>query len=228
MELLGVAGRRSHARPPAPLGRRRSLLAERTTTSRSCARHDVEPDGEARRVARSSSSRAAACGEVGGLRSRRTRIWRRPSPTSSSGPGVVRGSFDAGVPGAARGGHDDRHAHAPEVPAGARPSGLLPHFVAVMDNARGPQGLHRQGQRVGLERAARPTRGFFYEEDVRSRRSSRGCRSSRGSRSRTSSATTRQKTAAVWKSSPSAIAQAGPPGSRRGRRARRRASPRPT
>ena len=112
----------------------------------------VEPDPEVRRIAILESARALAA-EVGGQVEADADLASTLADLVEW-PGRRARRVRRGVPRPARRDHGHRHADAPEVPAGARAGGLMPHFVAVMDN-RGPEGLDRQGLRVGPERPSR-------------------------------------------------------------------------
>ena len=111
----------------------------------------VEPDAEARRIRILETARRLAS-EVGGQIEAHADLANTLADLVEW-PGLVRGVVCAGVPGAARGDHRHRHAHAPEVRPGARSGGPASALHRGHGQHRGPQGLHREGQRVGAERA---------------------------------------------------------------------------
>ena len=80
---------------------------------------------------------------------------RRRSRTSSSGPALVRGAFEPEfleLPEEIT--TTAMRTHQKYLPVRG-PAGLLPSFIAVMDNAEDQRGLDREGQRVGVERPPR-------------------------------------------------------------------------
>ena len=126
--------------------------------------HGVEPDPEARRVRILDSARREAR-EVGGSVEADADL----APTLADlaeWPGVVRGSFapefldlpEEVITTAMK-------THQKYLPVRG-PSGLMPHFVAVMDNREDPKGLIAKGNEWVLNARLADAR-FFYDEDIR-------------------------------------------------------------
>jgi glycyl-tRNA synthetase beta chain len=126
--------------------------------------HGVEPDPEARRVRILDSARREAR-EVGGSVEADADL----APTLADlaeWPGVVRGSFapefldlpEEVITTAMK-------THQKYLPVRG-PSGLMPYFVAVMDNREDPKGLIAKGNEWVLNARLADAR-FFYDEDIR-------------------------------------------------------------
>jgi glycyl-tRNA synthetase beta chain len=124
----------------------------------------VEPDGEARRVLILDSARALAR-EVGGTVEADADLAATLADLVEW-PGVVRGSFAPeflDLPEEIT--TTAMRTHQKYMPVRG-PSGLLPYFVAVMDNREDPKGLIARGNEWVLNARLADAR-FFYDEDVR-------------------------------------------------------------
>jgi glycyl-tRNA synthetase beta chain len=126
--------------------------------------HDVEPDGEARRLGILEAARRLAS-EVGGSVEADADLAATLADLVEC-PAVIRGSFDAkdlSLP-------EDvtttaMRTHQKYLPVRG-PGGLMPYFVAVMDNREDRQGLIARGNEWVLNARLADAR-FFYEEDIR-------------------------------------------------------------
>ena len=124
----------------------------------------VEPDGEARRVLILDQARRLARDSGGSIESDADLAATLADLVEC--PGVVRGSFaeeflelpEEVTTTAMR-------THQKYLPVRG-PSGLLPHFVAVMDNRDDPKGFIARGNEWVLNARLADAR-FFYDEDVR-------------------------------------------------------------
>jgi glycyl-tRNA synthetase beta chain len=146
----------------------------------------VEPDGEARRAVILEKARALAA-EVGGQIEAHADLAGTLADLVEW-PGLVRGSFSPEfleLPEEVT--VTVMRTHQKFLPVRG-PGGLLPYFVAVMDNDQDRRGFIAKGCEWVLN-ARLEMRGFFQRK-TRRRRSRRACRSSRASPSRRSSATT--------------------------------------
>jgi glycyl-tRNA synthetase beta chain len=126
--------------------------------------HAVEPDSEARRVVILDSARRLAR-EVGGSVEADADLAATLADLVEC-PGVVRGSFAAEfleLPEEVT--TTAMRTHQKYMPV-RNPSGLLPHFVAVMDNRDDPKGLIAKGNEWVLNARLADAR-FFYDEDIR-------------------------------------------------------------
>lgn len=124
----------------------------------------VEPDGEVRRVRILDAARGLAR-EVGGSVEADADLAATLADLVEC-PGVVRGSFAAEfleLPEEIT--TTAMRTHQKYMPVRS-PSGLLPHFVAVMDNREDPKGLIAKGNEWVLNARLADAR-FFYEEDLR-------------------------------------------------------------
>jgi glycyl-tRNA synthetase beta chain len=132
--------------------------------------HDVEPDGEARRLAILESARGAAR-EVGGSVEADADLAATLADLVEC-PGVVRGSFAAeflSLPEEVT--TTAMRTHQKYLPVRG-PQGLLPYFVAVMDNREDRGGLIARGNEWVLNARLADAR-FFYDEDIRETHESR-------------------------------------------------------
>ena len=126
--------------------------------------HGVEPDGEARRVLILDAARRLARDAGGSIESDADLAATLANLVEC--PGVVRGSFaeeflelpEEITTTAMR-------THQKYLPVRS-PSGLLPHFVAVMDNRDDPKGFIARGNEWVLNARLADAR-FFYDDDVR-------------------------------------------------------------
>ncbi len=126
--------------------------------------HFVEPDGEARRMVILEAARKMAA-EVGGQIEAHADLANTLADLVEW-PGLVRGSFapeflelpEEITVTAMR-------THQKYLPVRG-PSGLLPHFIAVMDNAEDRKGFIAKGSEWVLNARLADAR-FFFEEDVR-------------------------------------------------------------
>ncbi len=126
--------------------------------------HGVEPDPEARRVQILDSARRAAH-EVDGSVEADAGLAAMLADLAEW-PGVVRGSFapefldlpEEIITTAMK-------THQKYMPVRG-PSGLMPYFVAVMDNREDPRGLIAKGNEWVLNARLADAR-FFYDEDIR-------------------------------------------------------------
>jgi glycyl-tRNA synthetase beta chain len=126
--------------------------------------HDVEPDGEARRLAILEAARRLAS-EVGGSVEADADLAATLADLVEC-PAVVRGSFDPeflALPEEIT--TTAMRTHQKYLPVRGT-GGLMPHFVAVMDNREDRQGLIARGNEWVLNARLADAR-FFYEEDVR-------------------------------------------------------------
>lgn len=126
--------------------------------------HDVEPDGEARRLAILESARGAAR-EVGGSVEADADLAAMLADLVEC-PGVVRGSFAAeflSLPEEVT--TTAMRTHQKYLPVRG-PQGLMPYFVAVMDNREDRGGLIARGNEWVLNARLADAR-FFYDEDIR-------------------------------------------------------------
>jgi glycyl-tRNA synthetase beta chain len=126
--------------------------------------HDVEPDGEARRLAILGAARRLA-DEVGGSVEADADLASTLADLVEC-PAVVRGSFDAGylsLPEEVT--TTAMRTHQKYLPVRGQ-GGLMPYFVAVMDNREDRQGLIARGNEWVLNARLADAR-FFYEEDIR-------------------------------------------------------------
>jgi glycyl-tRNA synthetase beta chain len=126
--------------------------------------HDVEPDPEARRQAILGASRAAVR-EVGGSIEADADLAATLADLVEC-PAVIRGSFDAeylALPEEIT--TTAMRTHQKYLPVRG-PGGLMPYFVAVMDNREDRQGLIARGNEWVLNARLADAR-FFYEEDIR-------------------------------------------------------------
>jgi glycyl-tRNA synthetase beta chain len=126
--------------------------------------HDVEPDGEARRLAILESARGAAR-EVGGSIEADADLAATLADLVEC-PGVVRGSFAAeflSLPEEVT--TTAMRTHQKYLPVRG-PRGLMPYFVAVMDNREDRGGLIALGNEWVLNARLADAR-FFYDEDIR-------------------------------------------------------------
>ena len=135
------------------------------------------------RTARPAATRDPRVGDAGSRRRSGARSTPTPtspprSRTSSSGPGLVRGSFDPEFLELPEEITTTAMSSAPEVPAGARAVRAPPALHRGDGQRRRPQRVHREGQRVGLERPARG-RALLLRGGRRGRASSRACRAAR-------------------------------------------------
>jgi glycyl-tRNA synthetase beta chain len=124
----------------------------------------VEPDGEVRRTAILELARQKAQ-EVGGTIESDADLASVLADLVEW-PGVVRGSFDPeflDLPEEIT--TTTMRTHQKYLPVRGK-LGLLPHFVAVMDNAGDPKGLISKGNEWVLNARLADAR-FFYEEDTR-------------------------------------------------------------
>jgi glycyl-tRNA synthetase beta chain len=126
--------------------------------------HDVEPDGEVRRLAILGAARDAAR-EVGGSVDADADLAATLADLVEY-PAVVRGSFAAeflALPEEVT--TTAMRTHQKYLPVrGAE--GLMPYFVAVMDNREDREGLIARGNEWVLNARLADAR-FFYEEDIR-------------------------------------------------------------
>jgi glycyl-tRNA synthetase beta chain len=126
--------------------------------------HGVEPDGEVRRVRILDNARRLAREAGGSIESDADLAGTLADLVEC--PGVVRGSFaeeflelpEEVTTTAMR-------THQKYLPVRG-PSGLLPHFVAVMDNRDDPKGFISRGNEWVLNARLADAR-FFYDDDVR-------------------------------------------------------------
>jgi len=126
--------------------------------------NDVEPDGEARRLAILESARGAAR-EVGGSVEADADLAATLADLVEC-PGVVRGSFAAeflSLPEEVT--TTAMRTHQKYLPVRG-PQGLMPYFVAVMDNREDRGGLIARGNEWVLNARLADAR-FFYDEDIR-------------------------------------------------------------
>ncbi len=126
--------------------------------------HDVEPDGEARRLAILEAARRLAT-EVGGSVEADADLAAILADLVEC-PAVIRGSFDAeylSLPEEIT--TTAMRTHQKYFPVRG-PGGLMPYFVAVMDNREDRQGLISRGNEWVLNARLADAR-FFYEEDIR-------------------------------------------------------------
>ena len=124
----------------------------------------VEPDGEARRTAILESARSHAAAVGGSVES--DADLAATLADLVEWPGVVRGSFASEfleLPEEIT--TTAMRTHQKYLPVRGAP-GLLPHFVAVMDNAEDRKGLIAKGNEWVLNARLADAR-FFYEEDTR-------------------------------------------------------------
>ena len=124
----------------------------------------VEPDGEARRVAILESARELARQVNGSIES--DSDLAATLADLVEWPGTVRGSFDPEfleLPEEIT--TTAMRTHQKYLPVRG-PSGLLPHFVAVMDNAEDRKGFIAKGNEWVLNARLADAR-FFYEEDTK-------------------------------------------------------------
>ena len=124
----------------------------------------VEPDGEARRVAILESARRMAA-EVGGSVESDADLTATLADLVEW-PGTVRGSFAPeflDLPEEIT--TTAMRTHQKYLPVRG-PTGLLPHFIAVMDNTQDRKGLIAKGNEWVLNARLADAR-FFYEEDTR-------------------------------------------------------------
>jgi glycyl-tRNA synthetase beta chain len=138
--------------------------------------HDVEPDGEARRLAILEAARQAAR-EVGGSVEADADLAATLANLVEC-PAVIRGSFDAeflALPEEIT--TTAMRTHQKYLPVRGL-GGLMPHFVAVMDNREDRRGLIARGNEWVLNARLADAR-FFYEEDIRESLESRLPRLSR-------------------------------------------------
>ena len=194
MTIFGVAAGRAHRRPPALLRNGDIEVASFADYLSKLRRRRRR--ARRRRAGRDPPREGADARLGGGGSIEATRTSSLSSPTSWSGPGIVTGGVRPGVPRAAGGNprHDD--ARPPEVPAGSRRRGPASELPRRHGQPRRPAGAHREGQRVGPERAAvrravllrRPTRASPLAAKLP--------RLARLSPSRTASATTCRRPAA--------------------------------
>jgi glycyl-tRNA synthetase beta chain len=126
--------------------------------------HGVEPDSEARRVRILDSARQAAREVEGSVEA--DADLAATLADLAEWPGVVRGAFapefldlpEEVITTAMK-------THQKYMPVRG-PSGLMPYFVAVMDNRDDPKGLIAKGNEWVLNARLADAR-FFYDEDVR-------------------------------------------------------------
>ncbi len=126
--------------------------------------HGVEPDSEARRVRILDSARQAAREVEGSVEA--DADLAATLADLAEWPGVVRGAFapefldlpEEVITTAMK-------THQKYMPVRG-PSGLMPYFVAVMDNREDPKGLIARGNEWVLNARLADAR-FFYDEDVR-------------------------------------------------------------
>ena len=126
--------------------------------------HAVEPDPEARRQAILGAARGAAR-EVGGSIEADADLAATLADLVEC-PAVIRGSFDAkylSLPEEVT--TTAMRTHQKYLPVRG-PGGLMPYFVAVMDNREDRQGLIARGNEWVLNARLADAR-FFYEEDIR-------------------------------------------------------------
>jgi len=126
--------------------------------------HAVEPDPEARRQAILGAARGAAR-EVGGSIEADADLAAILADLVEC-PAVIRGSFDAkylSLPEEVT--TTAMRTHQKYLPVRG-PGGLMPYFVAVMDNREDRQGLIARGNEWVLNARLADAR-FFYEEDIR-------------------------------------------------------------
>jgi glycyl-tRNA synthetase beta chain len=163
MEVLGVAsggstrGHRILSDEEIPVGGVEDYLAKLRA-------HDVEPDGEARRLAILGAARREAK-EVGGSVEADADLAATLADLVEC-PAVVRGSFHAdflGLPEEIT--TTAMRTHQKYLPVRGD-AGLMPHFVAVMDNREDRQGLIARGNEWVLNARLADAR-FFFEEDAR-------------------------------------------------------------
>lgn len=124
----------------------------------------VEPDGEARRITILESAREMARGVGGTIEPDADLVATLADLVEC--PGTVRGSFAPEfleIPEEIT--TTAMRTHQKYLPVRG-PAGLLPHFVAVMDNASDPRGLIAKGNEWVLNARLADAR-FFYEADVR-------------------------------------------------------------
>jgi glycyl-tRNA synthetase beta chain len=126
--------------------------------------HDVEPDGESRRLAILESARGAAR-NVGGSVEADADLAATLADLVEC-PGIVRGSFAAeflDLPEEVT--TTAMRTHQKYLPVRG-PQGLMPYFVAVMDNREDGGGLIARGNEWVLNARLADAR-FFYDEDIR-------------------------------------------------------------
>ena len=126
--------------------------------------HDVEPDQEARRLVILGAARDAAA-EVGGSIEADADLAATLADLVEC-PAVIRGSFDAeflALPEEIT--TTAMRTHQKYLPVRG-PGGLMPYFVAVMDNREDRQGLIARGNEWVLNARLADAR-FFFEEDIR-------------------------------------------------------------
>ena len=124
----------------------------------------VEPDGEARRITILESAREMARGVGGTIEPDADLVATLADLVEC--PGTVRGSFSPeflDIPEEIT--TTAMRTHQKYLPMRG-PAGLLPHFVAVMDNAEDRRGLIAKGNEWVLNARLADAR-FFYESDVR-------------------------------------------------------------
>jgi glycyl-tRNA synthetase beta chain len=139
-------------------------------------RNFVEPDGEARRILILEGARRLAA-DVGGSIEAHTDLANTLADLVEW-PGLVRGAFAAeflDLPEEIT--VTAMRTHQKYLPVRG-PSGLLPHFLAVMDNAEDRKGFIAKGSEWVLNARLADAR-FFFEEDVKERLESRVPRLSR-------------------------------------------------
>jgi glycyl-tRNA synthetase beta chain len=139
-------------------------------------RNFVEPDGEARRILILEGARKLAA-DVGGSIEAHTDLANTLADLVEW-PGLVRGAFAAeflDLPEEIT--VTAMRTHQKYLPVRG-PSGLLPHFLAVMDNAEDRKGFIAKGSEWVLNARLADAR-FFFEEDVKERLESRVPRLSR-------------------------------------------------
>ena len=163
MEVLGVAasastvGHRVLSDGEFPVSGVEDYLAK-------LRRNGVEPDGEARRVVILDAARRLAR-EAGGSIENDADLAATLANLVEC-PGVVRGSFAEeflDLPEEIT--TTAMRTHQKYLPVRG-PSGLLPHFVAVMDNREDPKGFIARGNEWVLNARLADAR-FFYDDDVR-------------------------------------------------------------
>ncbi|MEP6801972.1 MAG: glycine--tRNA ligase subunit beta [Acidobacteriota bacterium] len=163
LELFGV--------PSSNTTRGHRILSDRVITVSSAEDYfgqlraaRVEPDGEARRLTILESARGMASGVGGTIEPDADLVATLADLVEF--PGTVRGSFSPeflDIPEEIT--TTAMRTHQKYLPVRG-PAGLLPHFVAVMDNAEDRRGLIAKGNEWVLNARLADAR-FFYESDVR-------------------------------------------------------------
>ncbi len=165
MELFGVAGGRPHGRAPDPLRRRLRRDRARRLPREAARAASSSP------IRRRAASRILEDARASRRRGRRLdRGQRRPRQHAGRPRRVARASCAApsrrsswSCPRRSR--STAMRTHQKFLPVRG-PAGLLPHFIAVMDNAEDRKGFIAKGCEWVLNARLADAR-FFYEDDVR-------------------------------------------------------------